>query len=147
MTSRKSHQAQLAPFERNNAVSATTQPTVLIVEDDANLRIVCEMTLAVGGYDFQSVEGPVQALEVLKSGRSFDLILSDLKIPGQIDGQSFIRELRETGVRTPAILTSGYSFDDSQLPEATFFLAKPYTFRTLLDLVKDCLTKYESNSD
>ncbi|NJB79305.1 response regulator [Xanthomonas arboricola] len=126
---------------------STTQSIVLLVEDDANLRLVCEMTLTAGGYDFQSVAGPVQAFEVLKTGRSFDLVLSDLKIPGQIDGQSFIRELRQMGIGVPAILTSGYLFDDSQLPEATYFLAKPYTFRTLLDLIKYCLTKHQSDPD
>ncbi|MGV7179766.1 response regulator [Xanthomonas axonopodis] len=128
-------------------VSAITPPKVLIVEDDINLRIVCEMTLATGSYEFRSVDGPVQAFEILRTGQLFDLILSDLKIPGQIDGQTFIRELRRMGVRTPAILTSGYSFDDSQLPEATCFLAKPYTVRTLLDLIKECLTKHESDPE
>ncbi|CAD7735131.1 Sensor kinase CckA [Xanthomonas hydrangeae] len=142
-----SHQARLIPSNENFNVPSTTQPIVLLVEDDANLRVVCEMTLAAGGYDFQSVKGPVQAFEVLKTGQSFDLVLSDLKIPGQIDGQSFIRELRQMGIRIPAILTSGYSFDDSQLPEATCFLAKPYTFRTLLDLIKDCLSEHQSDSD
>ncbi|GAE48746.1 hypothetical protein XPU_0278 [Xanthomonas arboricola pv. pruni str. MAFF 311562] len=128
-------------------MSAITLPTVLIVEDDVNLRIVCEMTLAAGGYEFRSVGGPVQAFDILQTGQPFDLILSDLKIPGQIDGQSFIRELRQMGVMTPAILTSGYPFDESELPEATCFLAKPYTFRTLLDLIKDCLTKHESDPE
>ncbi|MBB3814781.1 CheY-like chemotaxis protein [Xanthomonas arboricola] len=140
-------QAHLIPSNENFNVSSTTRPIVLLVEDDANLRVVCEMTLAAGGYDFLSVEGPVQAFEVLNTGRSFDLVLSDLKIPGQIDGQSFIRELRRMGIGIPAILTSGYSFDDSQLPEATRFLAKPYTFRTLLDLIKDCLTEHQSDPD
>ncbi|MFB8992215.1 response regulator [Xanthomonas arboricola pv. juglandis] len=114
---------------------------MLIVEDDMNLRVVCEMTLVSGGYNFHSVDGTLQAIACLNEGQSFDLILTDFKIPGQIDGQTFINEVRLMGIHTPAIITSGYEFDDSSLPNGTCFLAKPYTLRSLLDLVKDCLNK------
>ncbi len=69
---------------------------VLIVEDSPFFRSLIIPALTAQGYHVTAADNPVAALAMRESGRTFDLILSDIEMP-EMDGIEFVRELRRQG--------------------------------------------------
>lgn len=81
-------------------------PTVLVVEDDPDMRALEQTILECVGYDVKMAGNGIEALETLQDGRPCVIIL-DLMMP-VMDGLSFLRERRRIGaaVNTPVICVS-----------------------------------------
>ncbi len=105
---------------------------ILVVEDEALVRtMVCEM-LTDAGYDVQEAQSGDEADALMSAGLRIDLLLTDIRMPGTLDGGDLIR--RATG-RCPALKTvamSGYA-GAKYLCEnvADRFIAKPFTSSVL----------------
>ena len=69
---------------------------VLVVEDSPFFRSLIIPALAAQGYHVTAVDNPIAALAMRQSGRTFDLILSDIEMP-EMDGIEFVREIRAGG--------------------------------------------------
>ncbi len=69
---------------------------ILLVDDSPFFRNLLTPLLAVAGYEVTSVESADKALQLRDSGRSFDLIISDIEMPG-MDGFAFAEEVRNEG--------------------------------------------------
>ncbi|MBV9456784.1 MAG: PAS domain S-box protein, partial [Bradyrhizobium sp.] len=67
--------------------------TVLVVEDNPEVLAVCVSMLEQLGYETYAVSGPLAALEVIES-RNFDLVLSDIVMPGGMDGAALANIIR-----------------------------------------------------
>lgn len=74
---------------------------LLIVEDDANLRMLMFMRLK-SKYDVVTASSAAEAIEVFE-GESIDLIVTDIMMPG-MDGYSMVENLRSHGYLTPVIM-------------------------------------------
>ncbi|WP_241235266.1 response regulator [Xanthomonas arboricola] len=109
---------------------------ILVVEDEPLVRQVAQLMLESADFTVITAEDARAALIALQAHPSVSLIVSDVQMPGCLDGLELIKHLRGEGVKTPAILTSGRIFPE-QLPEATTFLVKPYSLKTLLDKVNE----------
>ncbi|HTE05699.1 MAG TPA: diguanylate cyclase [Planctomycetota bacterium] len=66
---------------------------VLIVDDAATIRAKLSITLVANGFEVQTANDGSQALELLAPGHAFDVIISDLRMPG-VDGCSLITKLQ-----------------------------------------------------
>lgn len=110
------------------------RPSILVVEDDANLRIGLRDNLQDEGYDVL-VAAHAREAEPLLSGRSFDLLILDVMLPGE-DGYSFCRRLRAQGVQTLVLMLTARSLEDDIVrgfeAGAQDYLTKPYRLRELL---------------
>jgi len=73
----------------NNVV----MPTVLVVDDDPNLRAMIRFTLEGGGFDVTTATDGVDALVQLKEAPAPDVVLLDLMMP-KLDGLGTLREMR-----------------------------------------------------
>lgn len=62
------------------------------------------------GWQVSTYEDTLHLLDAVKSGRKFDLIVSDINVPGG-GGRYFVHQLREMGIQTPVIGCSGYTRD------------------------------------
>jgi DNA-binding response OmpR family regulator len=113
----------------------STQPSILVVEDDPNLRLGLRDNLEnQGGYAVEEATNVREAREHL-SKRSFHLILLDVMLPDG-DGYSLCRALRDEGVTTPVLMLTARTLEDDVVrgfeAGAQDYLGKPYRLRELL---------------
>ncbi|HWI27880.1 MAG TPA: ATP-binding protein [Stellaceae bacterium] len=115
---------------------------VLYVEDNAEVAAVTLDMLAEGGYGACWAKDAREALAVLGSGRSFDVVLTDVVMPGRIDGVELARELRRTAPTLAVLLTSGYSNELNIVGQDGFeMLAKPYNAKQLAEALKQSVAR------
>jgi signal transduction histidine kinase/CheY-like chemotaxis protein len=105
---------------------------VLLVEDNTELGEVTAALLESFGFEVRRASGAEQAMEVLAQEGPVDVVLSDVLMPGAMDGLTMARALRESHPGLPVVLISGYS---GALTEARDFvvLRKPCAPHELLD--------------
>jgi putative nucleotidyltransferase with HDIG domain len=109
---------------------------ILIAEDSPEMREVLNTYLSAKGHEvFEAADGleAVQALENLK----FDLIISDIKMPGA-DGLSLLKRAREVTPNSPFVLITGFPNMDEAIEAihygAVDYITKPFRF-SQIDLV------------
>jgi signal transduction histidine kinase/CheY-like chemotaxis protein len=129
------------------AAAPRGQGTVLVVEDDEQLRAVVANALGAHGYDVLVAASGDAALasahELARAGRRLDLLLADLVLPGE-GGDATAARLREIHGGLRVVLMSGYGEDPSAGRDAlslpgTSFLVKPFTFAELAGAVRSAL--------
>lgn len=104
---------------------------VLLVEDDDRVaNLVGEMLVELD-YAFHRVANANAALDVLKSGAQFDLVFSDMVMPGEIGGLDLARRVIDE-LHLPVLLTSGYSASAAEAAaQGLPLLIKPYRIEVL----------------
>lgn len=84
-------------------------PTILVVENDADIRRVIGTHLASSGFDVVSTSDPVMAFEQLASHSRIDLCVVDILMPSNVpDGATFAEAVRRQRPRTPVVVMAGY---------------------------------------
>jgi len=113
--------------------------TVLVVEDEAQVRDIVKMMLMSLGFTVLEAGDGVEALEIFQQHQDeIRCVLSDLTMP-RMDGWETLAALRQIAPIIPVILSSGY--DEAQVmagehPERpNAFLGKPYQLRELRDAI------------
>ncbi|MFK7874025.1 MAG: response regulator [Oligoflexales bacterium] len=105
------------------------QPTILIVDDEPDLRQVLAMQAECMGMNPVTASQGEEALEILMTRPPVDLILSDLMMP-IMDGMRFLQEVRRQRFRLPFIFLTGYGNSKSSKSAleagAYDFLEKPF---------------------
>ncbi|HWL31536.1 MAG TPA: ATP-binding protein [Xanthobacteraceae bacterium] len=105
---------------------------VLLVEDNNDVAEAATAMLQSLGCKVKHAGAAEPALEMLAAGETVDLVLSDIVMPGGIDGVTLARTLRGRYPALPVLLTTGYS-DAAQKAAAELFpiLLKPYSMEAL----------------
>lgn len=98
---------------------------VLFVEDEVVLRMSTVDMLERLGCLVAAVGSAEQALELLNKGSAFEVLLTDLGLPG-MSGEDLAAEVRRRFPNLPVIIASGYGKSDQQ-SEGPRFIAKPYS--------------------
>ncbi|WP_426751066.1 response regulator transcription factor [Myxococcus sp. Y35] len=118
--------------------AASTRPSILIVEDDAHLRVGLRDNLLDEGYLVAEAPNARDAERLLQE-RAFDLLILDVMLPGE-DGYSFCRRLRAQGNKSMVLMLTARSLEDDILKGfevgAQDYLTKPYRLRELLARVR-----------
>ncbi|MEP7282112.1 MAG: PAS domain-containing protein [Rubrivivax sp.] len=116
--------------------------TVLLVDDDADVRRLIGTALRSFGYNvLQAVDGP-SGLEQLDAG-PVDLLLLDFAMPG-MDGATMARAAHRRHPELPIVLISGYSDSeaiDATIRDGALLLRKPFGLDTLRDVVEMVLAR------
>lgn len=111
--------------------------TVLIVEDEADLRLLTRMCLETAGYTVHEAPDGAQALATLRTRRDIDIVMLDLGLP-DMTGWDVLDDLRQSdqlGILRIVIFSAHVgadAFDRAVIAGATGFLAKPFTPEELL---------------
>jgi PAS domain S-box-containing protein len=103
---------------------------VLLVEDDAEVATIVETMLSDLGHHVTRAEAAAPALHLIESDAPFDLMLTDVVMPGGINGVQLALKATQIRPALRVLLSSGYARDalDETLAEARWpLLRKPYT--------------------
>lgn len=107
---------------------------VLLVEDDPNVRRVVRTQLLELGYPVLEAENGTQAAEILHQVQDITTLLTDIIMPGSMNGRELARHAIHTRPDLHVVLMSGYeeqaALNESDLPHL-FLLSKPFTKREL----------------
>src|SRR4030095_178140 len=80
---------------------------VCVVDDQAMMRDSVEATLTAQDHKVLSFGDAQEALTAIRQ-RSFDVVLTDLQLPG-LDGVALLREMRRLGIDTPVVLMTAFA--------------------------------------
>jgi PAS domain S-box-containing protein len=136
----RSHAALAASSPEHEAeYAAAGRQTILIVEDNADVRKAAVALLEQLGYRTAEVDTASAALDILASGKEVHLVFSDVVLPGQTDGLALARMLTERYPHIPVVLTTGYAKVFDSNPKFPV-LRKPYQISTLGRVIHDALS-------
>jgi len=116
---------------------------VLIVEDDANVRLGCTQALKLAGLRVEAVESAEEGLRLVESGR-LGVVVTDMRLP-RADGLWLVQRCRDSDASLPVIMITGHG-DVSLAVEAMRsgaydFIEKPFSPEVLVEVVKRALEK------
>ena len=97
-----------APSDQPHFEAPRNEGRVLVVEDNADVRGFAVDLLQDLGFEAEVAESAQAAMQLLSDGAAFDVIFSDVVMPG-MSGIEFAQIVRERSPEVPIVLTSGYS--------------------------------------
>lgn len=136
----------LAPAENPEAgrkVPAGQGRKVLVVEDNDSVRRLTCRRLTELGYIVAEASNAVAALEILAENSAFDLVFSDIVMPGGLSGLDLAREVSHHFPHVHVLLTTGYAEEMLHSPDGgtqmPALLRKPYSQTELAHAIADAL--------
>jgi len=133
----------VAPAD-DSAILGGTE-TILLVEDDELVRAFAEAQLRSLGYDVTSAASGPEALALLQEGKPFDLLFTDVVMPGGMSGRQLATAAQALRPELPVLYTSGYSRDaimhQGRLDAGVQLLSKPYRRRELAQRIRQLLDR------
>ncbi len=131
------------PRRRVEAAAPSGSGRILVVEDDPLVREgVVEQLASLGYRVTEATNGEAGLAAFLEARRPFDLVVTDVVMPGALGGRALAEEVRRRSPGTPVVLMSGYT-DDAVLPAelgpGLHLIEKPFRKRDLARLVRTVL--------
>ena len=104
--------------------------TILVVEDDELVRAYVSTQLQALGYKTLSAANGAEALAIADGGAAFDLLFTDVIMPGRLNGRQLAAEMMQRRPSLKVLFTSGYTenaiIHHGRLDSGVLLLAKPY---------------------
>jgi CheY-like chemotaxis protein len=119
-------------------LDAAPRPIILVVEDNSLVRVVIAHFLECAGFVVLQADDGAAALLILASGAEFNVLFTDVQMPGPVDGIGVAMLMHAERPDLPILVTSGQSVPDV-LPFAGHFVAKPYDNRKVVTLLTSLL--------
>jgi CheY-like chemotaxis protein len=125
-----------------SATILANKATILLVDDDEALRHMLAAVLAENGYDVTTAGSVPEALKLISSG-SYDVLLSDLHMPGKGDGLTVVSAMRHANPKAVTILLSAFPEMDAAaqaiLLQTDQILVKPMNIPALIEVIEQRL--------
>ncbi|MGA2708840.1 MAG: response regulator [Steroidobacteraceae bacterium] len=119
-----------------NEQSAQPPIHVLLVEDHVLLQRILTRTLNDGGFQVTAVGSADQAVALLEGGATADVLLSDIRMPGSLDGLQLAHWVRTH--RPAVVIVLQTAFTDMEVDDFRV-LRKPFTPAELMQCLQDAL--------
>jgi PAS domain S-box-containing protein len=122
-----------------------TRETILVVEDNAELRDIVVKQLRTLGFKVIEADNAQRALDIIAAHGGVDLLFSDVVLPGEMDGCALARKVAAVSPRSKILFTSG--FPGARLTEmqgldtSVRLLSKPYRKDELSRVVQEILAE------
>ena len=117
-------------------MTQSNQKEVLVVEDEAMIRMVAVDALADRGIVAWEAGDAEEALNALNRHPSISLLFTDVNMPGEMNGIDLARRVHEVRPDVALIVTSGATIiANDDLPDHGTFLGKPYPMDRLVQIV------------
>ncbi len=114
--------------------------TILMVEDNADVRLMGETLLRDAGFVVCTAGDAAEALDMTRSGLDFDLLFTDIVMPGDMDGIDLAAEVARLRPGTPILLTTGWA-DRAEDRRNLDLISKPYRQIDLVRKIRDLLDR------
>lgn len=115
---------------------------VLVVDDEASIRSLCCLILQEAGIDTVEAGNAESALAILSIDQSFDLILTDIHLPGS-SGVDLLHAIRSMGLNIRILVMTGYDTNDRIVQTVTHnasgIIKKPFQIEDLLAAVRKAI--------
>jgi CheY-like chemotaxis protein len=115
---------------------AQSTTTILVVEDEILIRWATAEDLRILGFAVLQAGNADEALAILKTHREVDAVVTDIRMPGSMDGLQLAREVRENYPNVKIIAISAHSpgWQGAQLLDG--FIGKPYDRSRLFERLR-----------
>jgi CheY-like chemotaxis protein len=118
----------------------TGLPTVLVVEDEVLIRLMIANEIRAAGFNVIEATNAHEALAVLNTPTQVDILMTDIRMPGPMDGLKLATRVRSIWPQVKIIVASAYAPDALAPGIKDTFIGKPYDpgrviqrIRTLLE--------------
>ena len=120
---------------------STTRPRILVVEDEFLIRLTLVEALTDEGFDVVEAESGDAALPVLNSDQAFDLLLTDIQLPGSLDGKRLAHHARQARPSLPVLFMSGRPepAEEARSSPLDRYISKPYTLAEICTVVRSLI--------
>jgi CheY-like chemotaxis protein len=110
-------------------IAPVAKTIILAVDDEALLLLDFEELLIEAGYDVLTAPRADRAIKLLELNPNIGLVITDINMPGLMDGLGLIRVIRQSWPPIKLIIVSGKSrFEPGEVPDDVPIFAKPYIF-------------------
>jgi CheY-like chemotaxis protein len=131
------------PTDSGNADATATGEVVLVIDDDPTIRMLIAEVLAEAGYAVvEAPDGPA-GLEILKSNARIDLLITDVGLPGGLNGRQVADAARVSRPHLKVLFITGYAenavIGRSRLERGMFVLTKPFQMEHLAHRIREII--------
>jgi PAS domain S-box-containing protein len=127
----RSPQSEDISTEAYTGPAAGGTETILVVEDDEDVRLIADDTLSDLGYRVLNAKDADDALAIIESGVSIDILFTDVVMPGALRASDLARKARQRLPKIAVVFASGYTentiWDRGELGDGIDLLQKPYS--------------------
>ena len=113
---------------------------VVVVDDDFITVYAISHILSAEGYEVFPAEGPMQALEIVRTNPPINLVVTDIKMPDML-GTELIREVAQLSPETASVLMTGADISSVEVPVGVPILRKPLSNADLVAAVQQALAR------
>jgi CheY-like chemotaxis protein len=115
---------------------------ILVVEDEELVAETAALVLRALGYRAKIVNSSMKAFELLDQGSEFDMVFSDIVMPGGMDGLQLSDELHRRYPALPVLLVTGCYASLEAAPRGARrrVIRKPYNVKSLGDVIEDLMS-------
>ena len=135
----------LAPAGASNAPRADRGETVLVVDDEASLRMLIVEVMQDLGYATLEAGNGTEALRWLRSGRRIDLLVTDVGLPGGMNGRQVADAARGERPALNVLFVTGYAesavLGQGTLDAGMHVMTKPFEMHALARRVKELIDR------
>ena len=120
--------------------AAENGKSILVVDDEALIRLNLIDFFAEEGFDVFEASNALEAIATLERHNSIRIVLTDVQMPGSMDGVKLAHYVRDRFPPTLLVIASGaVKLTPEEIPSRTMFVAKPFDPRFVLEEIERVL--------
>lgn len=117
-----------------------TPTTILVVEDEALIRMMSADVLTDAGFHVLEAQNAAEAISVLETADHVELVFTDIRMPGRMDGLELAAFVHAHWPDVRLLVTSGHTvLDDDDIPDGGRFLSKPYQLSRIVSEIRSII--------
>jgi two-component system, NtrC family, response regulator PilR len=121
--------------------------SILVIDDERSMREFLAICLGRAGHQVSVAEDPAKGLKVLDSGKEIDLVITDLKMPGPMDGLGVLDEVKRRNADTQVVVVTAFATADTAIAAmkrgAYDYLTKPFKIDEISVVVERALERQD----
>ena len=124
-------------LDESTIIARPAPACVLVVEDEFLIRLMISELMRDAGYQVIEASDADEGVDIIRSGVHLDLVFSDIKMPGAMDGLGLLKWLKVTKPDLPVIITSAHGDPATAIRcGAAHFVMKPYDMDVVVSLIR-----------